>query len=81
MEAETNTLRSLEPLVGTWSIDGPGLSGTVRAGAERIGRDPAAFADTLRTVRDILLAALARRPDQIRTSGRSSADLPVGGTP
>ncbi len=30
MEAETNTLRSLEPLVGTWSIHGPGLSGTVR---------------------------------------------------
>lgn len=25
-----NTLRSLEPLVGTWAIDGPGLSGTVR---------------------------------------------------
>ncbi len=56
------------------------LAGVVRAGAERIGRDPAAFADTLRTVRDILLAALAR-PDRIRTSGRSSADLPVGGTP
>lgn len=30
MNATTNTLRSLEPLVGTWAIDGPGLSGTVR---------------------------------------------------
>lgn len=30
MEVETSTLRSLEPLVGTWSIYGPGLSGTVR---------------------------------------------------
>jgi hypothetical protein len=25
-----NALHSLEPLVGTWAIDGPGLSGTVR---------------------------------------------------
>ncbi|WP_433367969.1 hypothetical protein [Streptosporangium sp. CA-115845] len=30
MTATMNTLRSLEPLVGTWAIDGPGLSGTVR---------------------------------------------------
>lgn len=30
MNATTNTLRSLEPLVGTWAIEGPGTSGTVR---------------------------------------------------
>ncbi|WP_067168549.1 hypothetical protein [Microtetraspora niveoalba] len=30
MSTTTNTLRTLEPLIGTWAIDGPGLSGTVR---------------------------------------------------
>jgi hypothetical protein len=30
MDATAKDLRSLEPLVGTWTIDGPGLSGTVR---------------------------------------------------
>lgn len=30
MNATTDALRSLTPLVGTWTIDGPGLSGTVR---------------------------------------------------
>lgn len=30
MNATTHTLRSLEPLVGTWALDGPGMSGTVR---------------------------------------------------
>ncbi|MFC4115368.1 hypothetical protein [Nonomuraea zeae] len=30
MNATTSTLQSLQPLVGTWAVDGPGLSGTVR---------------------------------------------------
>jgi hypothetical protein len=30
MDATSSDLRSLEPLVGTWSISGPGLTGTVR---------------------------------------------------
>jgi AcrR family transcriptional regulator len=38
------------------------LSGVMRAGAERIGRDPAAFAATVRAAREIILASLARRP-------------------
>ncbi|WP_326946620.1 TetR/AcrR family transcriptional regulator [Amycolatopsis sp. NBC_01307] len=40
------------------------LSGVMRSGAERIGRDPAAFAATDRAAREIILASLARRPDQ-----------------
>ncbi|RKT56434.1 TetR family transcriptional regulator [Saccharothrix australiensis] len=36
------------------------LSGVMRAGAERIGRDPAAFAATVRAAREIVLASLAR---------------------
>jgi AcrR family transcriptional regulator len=39
------------------------LSGAMRAGAERIGRDPGAFAATVRAAQEIILAALARRPD------------------
>jgi AcrR family transcriptional regulator len=39
------------------------LSGAMRAGAERIGRDPAAFAATVRAAREIMLASLARHPD------------------
>jgi AcrR family transcriptional regulator len=39
------------------------LSGVMRASAERIGRDPASFAATVRAARDIVLASLARRPD------------------
>jgi AcrR family transcriptional regulator len=39
------------------------LSGAMRAGAERIGRDPGAFADTVRAAREIILASLVRRPD------------------
>lgn len=35
------------------------LSGVMRAGAERIGRDPAAFAATVRAAREIVLASLA----------------------
>jgi hypothetical protein len=41
------------------------LSGVMRAGAERIGRDPAAFAATVRAAREIVLAALGRRPDEV----------------
>lgn len=41
------------------------LSGAMRAGAERIGREPAAFADTVRAAREIILAALVRQPDQL----------------
>ncbi|MEA5360224.1 TetR/AcrR family transcriptional regulator [Amycolatopsis sp., V23-08] len=36
------------------------LSGAMRAGAERIGRDPAAFPATVRAAGDLVLAALAR---------------------
>ncbi|MFJ8754527.1 TetR/AcrR family transcriptional regulator [Streptomyces sp. NPDC102441] len=39
------------------------LSGAIRAGAERIGRDPAAFTATVRAAQEIILASLARRPD------------------
>ena len=35
------------------------LSGVMRAGAERIGRDPAAFAATARAAQEIVLASLA----------------------
>jgi AcrR family transcriptional regulator len=35
------------------------LSGVMRAGAERIGRDPDAFAATVRAAREIVLASLA----------------------
>ncbi|MBE3011633.1 TetR/AcrR family transcriptional regulator [Microbispora sp. NEAU-D428] len=48
------------------------LSGVMRASAERIGRDPAAFAATVRAAREIVLASPARRPDQ----GPSAAGLP-----
>ncbi|WP_413757666.1 TetR/AcrR family transcriptional regulator [Streptomyces sp. MMBL 11-3] len=40
------------------------LSGAMRAGAERIGRDPDAFAATVRTARETVLAALVRPPAQ-----------------
>ncbi|RII14806.1 Transcriptional regulator, TetR family [Streptomyces sp. YIM 130001] len=36
------------------------LSGVMRAGTERIGRDPATFAATVRATQSILLASLAR---------------------
>ncbi|MFG1643732.1 TetR/AcrR family transcriptional regulator [Amycolatopsis sp. NPDC049252] len=36
------------------------LSGAMRAGAERIGRDPGAFPATVRAAGDVVLAALAR---------------------
>ncbi|MBU3868678.1 TetR/AcrR family transcriptional regulator [Streptomyces sp. 4503] len=39
------------------------LSGALRSGAERIGRDPAAFTATVHAAREIILASLARRPD------------------
>lgn len=34
------------------------LSGVMRAGAERIGRDPASYSPTLHTTRDLILASL-----------------------
>ncbi|GIJ45636.1 hypothetical protein Val02_25220 [Virgisporangium aliadipatigenens] len=37
------------------------LSGAVRAAAERIGREPAAFTATVQATRDVVLAALQRR--------------------
>jgi len=40
------------------------LSGAMRAGAERIGRDPDSFTATVRTARAVVLAALSRSPDQ-----------------
>lgn len=39
------------------------LSGVMRSGAERIGRDPAAFAATVGAAREIVLASLARRSE------------------
>ncbi|MFS8201631.1 TetR/AcrR family transcriptional regulator [Streptomyces sp. CWNU-52B] len=45
------------------------LSGAMRAGAERIGRDPAAFTDTVRMAREIVLASLARHPDEGLSAG------------
>ncbi|MEU8401680.1 TetR/AcrR family transcriptional regulator [Nonomuraea sp. NPDC048892] len=39
------------------------LSGVMRAGAERIGRTPAAFEVTVRAAREIILASLTRRPN------------------
>ncbi|MFL6124329.1 TetR/AcrR family transcriptional regulator [Actinophytocola sp.] len=39
------------------------LSGVMRAGAERIGRDPAALAATARAAQEIVLGSLSRRPE------------------
>ena len=39
------------------------LSGVMRAGAERIGWDPDAFAPTVRAAQEIILASLIRRPE------------------
>ncbi|MDQ0775305.1 AcrR family transcriptional regulator [Streptomyces aurantiacus] len=39
------------------------LSGAIRACAERISRDPAAFAATVRAAQEMVLVSLARRPD------------------
>ncbi|WP_410585945.1 TetR/AcrR family transcriptional regulator [Amycolatopsis sp. lyj-23] len=38
------------------------LSGVMRSGAERIGRDPAAFAATDRAAQELILSALTHRP-------------------
>ncbi len=38
------------------------LSGVMRAGAERVGRDPAALAATVRAAQEIVLASLTTRP-------------------
>lgn len=40
------------------------LSGAMRACAERISRDPAAFAATVRAAREMVLVSLARHPDR-----------------
>jgi hypothetical protein len=40
------------------------LSGVMRAGAERIGRDPGDYPATVRAAQEIVLASLARRPEQ-----------------
>ncbi|HEX6345633.1 TetR/AcrR family transcriptional regulator [Umezawaea sp.] len=39
------------------------LSGAMRSGAERIGRDPAAFSATVGATREVVLASLVRHPD------------------
>lgn len=39
------------------------LSGAMHAGTERIGRDPADFAATVRAAQEIILASLVRLPD------------------
>lgn len=39
------------------------LSGVMRAGAERIGRDPAAVAATVRAAREIVLVSLVHSPE------------------
>lgn len=41
------------------------LSGAMRAGAERVGRDPAAFAATVAAAREIVLASLVRYQDPL----------------
>ncbi|NEB80949.1 TetR/AcrR family transcriptional regulator, partial [Streptomyces sp. SID14478] len=40
------------------------LSGVMRAGTERIGRDPAAFEATARATREVVLASLVRGPEE-----------------
>ncbi|MDS0134619.1 MULTISPECIES: TetR/AcrR family transcriptional regulator [unclassified Amycolatopsis] len=40
------------------------LSGAMRAGAERISRDPATYAPTVAAAQDTILASLTRRPDR-----------------
>jgi len=40
----------------------------MRAGADRIGRDQSAFAVTVRAAREIVLASLARHPEQDRSA-------------
>jgi AcrR family transcriptional regulator len=49
------------------------LSGVMRAGAERIGRDPAAFAATVRAAREIVLASLAADPGEGASAGLERA--------
>ncbi|MET8003729.1 hypothetical protein [Nonomuraea glycinis] len=46
------------------------LSGVMRAGAERIGRAPVAFAARVRAAREIILASPAHHPEH--TAGTSS---------
>jgi len=49
------------------------LSGVLRAGAERIGRDPAAFAATVRAAQEIVLASVIRRPGEGSSAGLQHA--------
>ncbi|MET7393779.1 TetR/AcrR family transcriptional regulator [Dactylosporangium sp. NPDC005572] len=53
------------------------LSGVMRAGAERIGRDPATFAATVRAAREIVLASLVHHPGQGPSAGRQHARPPA----
>ncbi|WP_214634648.1 hypothetical protein [Nonomuraea sp. NEAU-A123] len=58
------------------------LSGVMRAGAERIGRDPDAFAATVRAAQEIVLASLVRRPGEGPSAGleharHAAADRPA----
>ncbi|MET8795820.1 TetR/AcrR family transcriptional regulator [Nocardia sp. NPDC004568] len=46
------------------------LSGVMRAGAERLGRDPSAYTATVRAAREIVLASLARQPGRDPSPGR-----------
>jgi AcrR family transcriptional regulator len=48
--------------VGDVGLEVELLSGVMRSGAERIGRDPAAFAATVRAAQEIILVSLAPRP-------------------
>ncbi|WP_063061196.1 TetR/AcrR family transcriptional regulator [Nocardia sienata] len=45
------------------------LTGVMRAGAERLGRDPAGYPATVRAAREIILASLTRHPEQGPTTG------------
>ncbi|MBF8185230.1 TetR/AcrR family transcriptional regulator [Nonomuraea sp. K274] len=56
------------------------LSGVMRAGAERIGRDPDAFAATVRAAREIVLASLALDQVVVCRDGQAHA-VRGAGTP
>lgn len=49
------------------------LSGVMRAGAERIGRDPATYPSTVHAAREIILASLDYRADQAFWRGTDRA--------
>ncbi|MFE3825465.1 hypothetical protein [Streptomyces sp. NPDC059092] len=54
------------------------LSGVMCAGAEHIGRDPAAFEAAVRSARKIVLASPARRPGQYPPAGLRPARPAAG---